>query len=243
MEFNTVTNKWESPYWHPAVTTDAVVFGFDGQRLNVLLIERGIEPFKGMWALPGGFILETDASAEDAVYRELREETNVEDIYLEQFNTFSAIGRDPRERVITIAFFALVVKDHYQVKGGDDSHDAQWFTIGNLPDLAFDHAEIVAEALERLRQRIHFEPIGFKLLPPEFTMPQLQNIYLAILSPEGNDKKLSDRRNFAKKMLNLGYINDTGRTIQGRPNRSPKLYTFDLEAYQKAKKVGMRLEF
>lgn len=243
MVFNKQSKMWESPYWHPAVTTDAVVFGFDGEQLNVLLVERGGEPYKGCWALPGGFITEKDESARAGVYRELHEETNVEDIYLEELQTFSNIGRDPRERVITIAFFALVVKDKYQIKGGDDARNAKWFPIGDLPELAFDHTEIIETALERLRQRIHFEPIGFHLLDKEFTMPQLQNIYIAILNPPEDDNKLRDRRNFPKKMLKLGYIKETGKKVTGNPYRSPKLYTFDENAYAEAKKIGMRLEF
>lgn len=243
MEYNEITKKWESKYWHPAVTTDAVVFGFDGDKLNVLLIERGGEPYKGCWALPGGFIKEDDESAESSVYRELHEETNVEGLYLEELKTFSSKCRDPRERVITIAFFALVVKDNYIIKGGDDAAKAQWFEIDKLPSLAFDHKEIVTEALERLKTRIHFEPIGFHLLAKEFTMPQLQNIYIAILNPSRDDPRIMDRRNFSKKMLKLGYIKETGEKVTGNPYRSPKLYTFDEERYNEVKKQGMRLEF
>ncbi len=243
MKFNEQTHKWESAYWHPAVTTDAVVFGFDGISLNVLLIERGIEPYEGCWALPGGFIQKEDVSAKAAVYRELHEETNVSGIYLEELNSFSDMARDPRERVITIAFFALVVKDHYDILGGDDAKTARWFKIDELPPLAFDHDKIIIMALERLQQRIHFEPIGFHLLKKEFTMPQLQNIYIAILNPEPDDMAVRDRRNFAKKMLKLGYIKDTGKVLSGNPHKSPKIYTFDEEAYKNAKKLGMRLEF
>lgn len=243
MKLNSQTNMWESQYWHPAITTDAVVFGFDGEQLNVLLIKRGLEPFANCWALPGGFIKEEDESATACVYRELHEETNVDDIYLEEFKTFSQKGRDPRERVITIAYFALVVKDKYQIKGGDDAKVAQWFPVNNLPELAFDHKDIIELALDRLRQRIHFEPIGFHLLDKEFTMPQLQNIYIAILNPPADDLKLRDRRNFPKKMLKLGYIKDTGKKVTGNPYRSPRLYTFDEKAYKEAKKIGMRVEF
>ncbi len=164
MKYNEKTKLWESPYWHPAVTTDAVVFGFDGERLNVLLIQRGLEPYKNMWALPGGFMRPDDESAQACASRELREETDVSDIYMEEMQTFSHFNRDPRERVITIAFFALVAKDQYHVRGGDDATKAKWFSIKDLPELAFDHKDIVALALERLRQRIHFEPIGFHLL-------------------------------------------------------------------------------
>ena len=240
MKYNEETKKWESPYWHPAVTTDSVVFGFDGEELNLLLIQRGEDPYAGMWALPGGFMLPDDKTAKDAAYRE---ETNVEGIYMEELQTFSDINRDTRERVITIAFFALVVKDRYVIKGGDDAKMAKWFPVNDLPELAFDHKLIIDTALERLRQRIHFEPIGFHLLDKEFTMPQLQNIYIAILNPPEDDIKLRDRRNFPKKMLKLGYIKYTCKKDTGNPYRSQKLYNFDEEAYATAKKIGMRLEF
>lgn len=243
MKYNETTHMWESSYWHPAVTTDAVVFGFDGEQLNVLLIERGNEPFLNCWALPGGFIKETDKSAEESVYRELHEETNVEGLFLEEFMTFSNAKRDPRERVITIAFFALVVKNKFKIKGGDDAQRAEWFPVDKLPELAFDHNDIVERALDRLRNRIHFEPIGFHLLEKEFTMPQLQSIYIAILDSERKNPKLIDRRNFAKKMLKLGYIKETGEKVTGNPHRSPKLYVFDEKAYKEIKKEGMRLEF
>ena len=243
MKYNKQTKQWESPYWHPAVTTDSVVFGFDGSQLNVLLIQRGLEPYKNSWALPGGFMRPEDRSARDCAYRELHEETDVEDIYMEELQTFSAIDRDPRERVITIAFFALVVKNRYHVKGGDDASNARWFLVKDLPELAFDHKAIIEQALERLRQRIHFEPIGFHLLDKEFTMPQLHSIYIAILDPPEDDTKLRDRRNFQKKMLKLGYIKETGKKVTGNPHRSPMLYTFDEDAYAHAKKIGMRLEF
>ena len=243
MKYNEQTHLWESPYWHPAVTTDAVVFGFDGTRLNILLIERGNEPYLNCWALPGGFIREEDKTAEESVYRELQEETSVEDIYLEEFKTFSEATRDPRERVITIAFFALVIKDRYKIKGGDDAKAAKWFPVDELPPLAFDHDKIIKEALDRLRMRIHFEPIGFHLLDREFTMPQLQNIYISIMDPDRKNQSLLDRRNFAKKMLKLGYIKPTGEKVTGNPYRSPKVYVFDEEAYFKAKQGGMKLDF
>jgi 8-oxo-dGTP diphosphatase len=222
MKYNNETKKWESPYWHPAITTDSVVFGFDGEELNLLLIQRGGEPYAGMWALPGGFLLPTDKNAEEAAYRELHEETNVEGIYMEELGTFSDINRDSRERVITIAFFALVVKDKYVIKGGDDARMAKWFPVKNLPELAFDHQQIIDTGLERIRQRIHFEPIGFHLLGKEFTMPQLQNIYIAILNPPKDDIKLRDRRNFPKKMLKLGYIKETGKKQSPPPQNTGK---------------------
>lgn len=240
-------NKWVSEYWHPAVAVDAVVFGFDPERkqLAVLLVERGKDPYKGAWALPGGFITQNDPSTKDAMLRELKEETNVEGVEPIEFHTFSDAGRDPRERVISIAFYALVnVNDYLKIKGGSDAQNAQWFLIDELPELAFDHKKIIDMALARLQRSIYFEPVGFRLLDKEFTMPQLQSIYLAILRPaEGEEGGLGDRRNFAKKMLSLGYIVPTGKVVVDSRNRPPLLYTFDEEAYKNAKRKGMKLEF
>ena len=261
MEFNEVTGKWESKFWHPALTTDAVVFGFDKEEgsLQVLLIKRGkakhgeIAAFEGYWALPGGFI-KKDEPTDECVYRELFEESSmklfnndkgIKPEFIEQLKTYSARGRDPREFVVTVAYYALVKMDEYVIKGGDDAAEAKWFSVNDLHELnlAFDHAQIIEDAIDRLRERIHFEPIGFNLLDKEFTMPQLQNIYIAIVNPADEDSAIRDRRNFAKKMLKLGYIKETGKKVTGNPYRSPKLYSFDEEAYKKAKKIGMRLEF
>ena len=238
---NRETRKWESKYWHPAVTADAVVFGFDGERLNLLLIERGGEPFKGAWALPGGFIDKDDPSAEAAAYRELYEETGIKDIYLEELKTFSDIGRDPRERVITIAFIALVAKNKYRIKGGDDAKEAKWCPVDNLPRLAFDHGRIIKTALNKLRQKAHNEPIGIYLLNKEFTLSQLQSIYSAILTPSADNNKNLNKRNFANKMLKSGYIIDTGKRLTGHPHNAAKLYSFDEEKYNNAKTTGMQL--
>lgn len=183
-------------YPHPAVTTDCVIFGFDGEKLKILLIQRGIEPYKGKWALPGGF-LKPDESAEIGALRELKEETGLESAYIEQFQTYSEPNRDPRERVITIAYLALVKLQ--EVKGGDDAANARWFAIDSVPQLAFDHDVILRDALAKLRERIHFHPIGYNLLPEKFTMKELQTLYEAILAVR------FDRRNFTKKMLRLEF--------------------------------------
>ncbi len=211
-------------YPHPAVTTDCVVFGFDGKGLNLLLIERGIEPEKGSWALPGGF-LKMDETAEQGALRELHEETSVKDIFIEQIGAFSTVNRDPRERVITIAFMAFVRQDDYDVIGGDDAVRAEWFPISNLPKLAFDHNEIITKALQKLRWQITYEPLAFRLLNHEFTMTQLQTIYEVVLD------KTFDRRNFHKKMLAMGYITPTKQQQQstGRPGT---LFTFDPLRYE-----------
>ena len=174
--------KYHYKYPHPSVTTDCVIFGFDGTRLNVLLIERGNDPYKGCWAFPGGF-LNMDESALEGAKRELYEETGLRDAYIHQFHAFSAPDRDPRERVISIAYFALVRLT--DVKAGDDAAMAQWFPLDEIPPLAFDHDKMLREALKALRRMIHFEPIGVELLPENFTKTQLQSLYEAILGKSG----------------------------------------------------------
>ena len=227
-------NKYCYKYPHPAVTTDCVIFGFDGERLQVLLVERGIEPYKGRWAFPGGF-LKMDETAEAGALRELKEETGLEGAYMEQFHTFSAPERDPRERVITIAYYALVKIQ--EVKGGDDAASARWFPLDEIPSLAFDHDYILRMATQRLREQIHFQPIGFELLPEKFTIKELQLLYEAILGIN------FDRRNFAKKMFHLEILTDLEETIWPTPKREAKLYKFNADKYDELKRKGFRLEF
>jgi len=216
-------------YPHPAITTDSVVFGFDGKTLHVLLIERGGEPYKGSWAIPGGFI-HMDETVEDGAMRELKEETGVDNLYLEQFHVFSAVDRDPRERVITVAFFALVRKSDYHVIGGDDAANAEWFAIDNLPELAFDHREIILMARERLQEKLRTDPLAFKLLDVKFVMSELQNLYEVI-----NDTTY-DRRNFTRKMISTGFLEDCGPSPTPLHNRIPQLYSFKENAYRQEQK-------
>ena len=230
----TVKGTYTYDYPRPAVTTDCVIFGYDGKELKVLLIERGIEPFKGCWAFPGGF-LNMDEDALAGARRELKEETGLEDAFIEQFHTFSEPGRDPRGRVITIAHYALVKIQ--EVEGGDDASQARWFPIGEVPPLALDHDRILRMAMSRLKEKIHFEPVGFELLPDVFTMPQLQNLYEAILEVH------FDRRNFASKMLKLGILEATGDRPAGASSRIPVSYRFNKEKYNELKAKGFRLEF
>ena len=230
----TAKGTYTYDYPRPAVTTDCVIFGYDGKELKVLLIERGIEPFKGCWAFPGGF-LNMDEDALAGARRELKEETGLEDAFIEQFHTFSEPGRDPRGRVITIAHYALVKIQ--EVEGGDDAAQARWFPIGEVPPLAFDHDRILRMAMSRLKEKIHFEPVGFELLPDVFTMPQLQNLYEAILEVH------FDRRNFASKMLKLGILENTGDRPAGASSRIPVSYRFNKEKYNELKAKGFRLEF
>ena len=227
-------NKYCYRYPHPAVTTDCVIFGFDGERLQVLLVERGIEPYKGKWAFPGGF-LKMDETAEEGALRELREETGLERAYILQFHAFSDPHRDPRERVITIAYYALVKIQ--EVHGGDDAASARWFPLSEIPSLAFDHDYILRMATQRLREEIHFQPVGFELLPEKFTLKELQALYEAILGIS------FDRRNFAKKMLHLEILTELDETIWPTPKREAKLYRFNPDKYEELKQKGFRLEF
>jgi len=228
-------NMYCYKYPHPAVTTDCVIFGYDVKDgLSVLLVRRGIEPFKDKWAIPGGF-LRMDEDAETGARRELKEETGFEPRVVEQFGCFSDVDRDPRERVVTIAFFALAPKK--DVRGGDDAAEARWFPIDKVPSLAFDHDMMLRVALKRLKEKICFEPIGFELLPEVFTMPQLQNLYESIL-----DFKF-DRRNFANKMNKLGMLTKVGDRPENAGSRIPVQYSFNPDKYQEMKSKGFRLEF
>ena len=227
-------NTYCYKYPRPAVTTDCVIFGFDQEGLSVLLVERGIEPYRGCWAFPGGF-LQMDEDAETGALRELKEETGFETGTIEQFGTFTDVHRDPRGRVITIAYYALVQKG--EVHGGDDAAAAQWFPIDKVPALAFDHDRILRVALKTLKEKIHFNPIGFELLPDIFTMPQLQYLYESIL-----DVKF-DRRNFANKMLKLGLLVEVDDGVERKGTRNPKNYRFNAEQYHQLKANGFRLEF
>ena len=221
-------------YPHPSVTTDCVIFGFDGTKLSVLLIERGVEPYKDRWALPGGF-LKMNEDADTGAKRELQEETGLEGAYIQQFYTFTAPERDPRERVITIAYYALVRMQ--DVKGGDDAADARWFALDEVPQLAFDHDRILRKAEQALRQQIHFEPVGFELLPEEFTIKELQNLYEAILGVR------FDRRNFYNKMKRLEMLDQMEETVNPSEKKEAFLFRFNKAKYDELKQKGFRLEF
>ena len=188
---------YQYKYEHMAVTTDCVIFTYEDWKLKVLLVRRGGEPYKGQWAFPGGF-LKMDETAEQGALRELREETGLQPSAIGQLGVFSDVHRDPRERVITIAWYALVKPS--EVVGGDDADEAAWFPVDNLPPLAFDHQSIFETAMEQLRRDIHFQPVGFDLLDDEFTIPDLQRLYEAILGVK------FDRRNFQRKLLATGIL-------------------------------------
>ncbi|MCQ2147287.1 MAG: NUDIX hydrolase [Bacteroidales bacterium] len=228
--------KYTYDYPRASITSDCVIFGYDGGKLKILLIQRGIDPFKGMWAFPGGF-LRMDETVEECARRELLEETGLATAYMEQFHTFSTVNRDPRGRVVTIAFFALVKIS--EVKGGDDAAKAAWFDLDALPELAFDHAQILEVAKQKLKERMHFEPVGFELIDEPFKMPDLQNLYEEILGVQ------FDRGNFSKKMLAMDILEETGDRAPDASRRIPKMYRFNKEKYQmmKEKGKGFSVEF
>ena len=231
-------------YPHPAVTADCVVFGYDGKELRVLLIKRGAEKeasvtaYVGEWALPGGFLdVEKDKNITHTAKRELREETGL-NLAVKEFKevgTYSDIKRDPRERVITIAHYALVKLA--EVQADTDADKAEWYSFKDVPSLAFDHDKILRDAFSRLKQDIHFQPVGFDLLPEVFTLPQLQNLYESILEVK------FDRRNFANKMKHYGILSEVEEDTPRHGTRTPVKYRFDKDNYDRLKGSGFQLEF
>ncbi|RFS23527.1 NUDIX hydrolase [Chitinophaga silvatica] len=219
------------------LTVDAVVFGYKPKEgIEVLLIKRTIPPFLHSWALPGGFVLD-DESLEEAVTRELETESGVRINYLEQLYTFGKAGRDPRGRIVSVAYFGLVNPTNFKLAASSDAEDAEWFNIKDLPPLAFDHATIIDVAVQRLRNKFRYEPVGFELLDKKFPIADLEKLYETLL-----DRPI-DRRNFQKKIKHLGILiahNEQQKQVsQGRP---AKLFSFDEARYFKLQKEGMAFE-
>lgn len=204
-------------YPHPAVTTDIVIFTIRQDELKVLLIKRALPPHQGMWALPGGFV-NLDESLEEGARRELQEETGVSDVFLEQLYTFGALDRDPRERVITVAYYALIPSDEIDIQAGTDAEGVSWFGMQELPELAFDHASILDMAHERLRAKLDYSTIAFQFMPRNFTISELQHVYEVIL------REPVDKRNFRKRILRLDLIAETGKEKRDVAHRPAKLY-------------------
>ena len=220
---------------HIRLAVDAVVFGYAEQQLKLLLIRRNIPPFEGEWALPGGQV-QPDESLETAVERELREETGIAIYYLEQLYTFGAPDRDPRNRVVSVAYFALVNPSQFELTAATDAADARWFPCHQLPSLAFDHARIVAYALQRLRAKLTYEPIGLNLLDRDFLFSDLEKLYESILG------RAIDRRNFRKKFLSFGILTETNIRHSGQKGRPGTLFRFDVEQYQSLREKGFLFE-
>ena len=211
----------------PSVTVDMILFAFQNDELTVLLIRRTHDPFAGKWALPGGFVGEEE-DLYDAALRELKEETNVSNVYLEQLYTFGEPYRDPRAHVITVAYFALLSADEaaqQMIHSGSDAGEARWWSIYSLPELAFDHDRILEYALQRLRWKLEWTALGFLLLPKEFTLSELQKVYETVLSEP------LDKRNFRRKILSAGVLEETGN-IRAGDHRPAKLYRFSSEAVE-----------
>ncbi len=204
-------------YPHPAVTVDIVIFTLRDEELKLLLIKRAGKPFKGKWALPGGFV-QLDESLEDAARRELQEETGVCGVFLEQLYTYGSPDRDPRERVITVAYYALIPSDRIEIRAASDAEAVGWFAMDELPKLAFDHDEILTMAHERLVAKLDYSTLAFQFMPGEFTLTQLQQVYQTILQQE------IDKRNFRKWILALECIEETGSVRRDGPHRPAKLY-------------------
>lgn len=222
---------------HIKVAVDAVVFGYTSREgLSVLLIKRNIDPFKNTWALPGGLVGDGE-SLEEAVERELQEETGVTINYLEQLYSFGKPGRDPRNRVISITYYGLVKPDAFEIKANTDAGDVNWFNIKKLPKLAFDHAEIIQVAHNRLKSKILYEPLGFELLDEKFPFSELEKLYMAVL-----DRPI-DRRNFKKKISKFGFLEETKekQSLEGA-GRPGYLYQFNETKYFQLKKKGINFE-
>lgn len=228
MTRNIPENYDPSVYDRPSVTVDVVIFSLVEEDLQVLLIKRKHAPFAGMWAIPGGFVRMAESLAAAAA-RELAEETAVTNVYMEQLYTFGAPQRDPRTRVITVAYFALVPHDAIHHRPGDDAAETAWFSVFNLPELAFDHREILDYALTRLRYKLEYTAVGFQLLPDEFTLSELQRAYEIIL------RESLDKRNFRRKILAADILEETGNKRKTGEGRPAKLYRYREDAIAEVK--------
>lgn len=218
------------------IAVDAIVFGYSQNSLNILLIKQKFGELKNQWALVGGFV-KNDETLTDAVNRELKEEAGIKVNYLEQLYTFGDnINRDPRFRVVSVAYFALVNSTKLILTADTDAEDAKWFPINDLPKLAFDHNEILKTAHKRLQSKLTYQPIGFDLLPKEFLFSDLENLYCTILEKE------IDRRNFRKKILSFGIVEETENFSPKKSGRPAKLFKFSKLKYNKLFNDGFLFE-
>lgn len=206
------------------VAVDCIIFGFDGAQLKALLVKRRFKPEKGKWSLIGGF-LHKDEDADDAATRVLQELTGMSDIYMEQLSTFSDVSRDAAQRVVTIAYFALInVADCKESL--EAQHEAKWFPLSEIPPMIFDHRSMLLKAKEQLRLKVAYDPIGFELLPEKFTLPQLQSLFEAIYEAP------IDRRNFTKKMRSLGVLRKLAEKEKQSSKKGAFYYILDSQKYR-----------
>lgn len=218
------------------VAVDAVIFGYDPEEgISVLLITRKYEPFKKCWALPGGLVHQEE-SLEVAIKREIKEETGIDVSYLEQLYTFGKPDRDPRNRVVSVAYYGLVRPKDFQLSAQTDAEDVAWFNIKKLPRLAFDHKHIMDTAVKRLRGKIAYEPIGFELLDKKFPFSDLEKFYQTLLDHE------LDRRNFKKKIMAYGFLEELKESLQRSAGRPAKLYQFNKKKYFELKENGYNFD-
>lgn len=219
-----------------AITIDCVIFGFDEGSLEVLLVEHGEGISKGKWGLPGGWIYKKE-STDNAAHRLLNELTGLDNIYLEQLKAFGDPDRFPLRRVITIGYYALVKREDYNIKAGFTASDAKWYKINTIPDLIYDHNEILSYSLQHLRNRVRQAPLGFNLLPEKFTLLQLMHLYEEILGIE------MDKSNFRRKILHMKLLVALDEKQQDVSHRAAKLYQFDPTIYKKLTEKGFNFEF
>jgi 8-oxo-dGTP diphosphatase len=226
--------KFSYEFERPGLTVDCVIFGLDldEEALRVMLVERDLEPFRGVWAIPGGFVRRGE-TLEEAAARELREETGITEVFLEQLYTFGDPARDPRGWVVSVAYYALVSPEKHHVRAATDARQARWFPVDALPRLAFDHAEILKTALGRVRGKLTYAPIGFELLPRKFTVKQLQKLYEIVLGTT------LDNRNFRKKIFGMDVLRELNEMQKGVPHRAARLYEFDERKYRRLVKRGL----
>ena len=217
------------------LSVDAVVFGYEAQTISVLLIKRKYEPYKGQWAIPGGFVL-NDESLEEAIERELKEETGIKINYLEQLYTFGNPKRDPRNRVVSVAYFGLIKPSAFKIFASTDAEEVQWFKIDELPKLSFDHKEILNMAITRLQGKITYEPIGFELLDTKFPFSDLEKLYTTLLG------RTIDRRNFRKKLLSLNVLDELDEKVSKGSGRPANLFQFNKKRYFELKTKGIIFE-
>jgi 8-oxo-dGTP diphosphatase len=222
-------------FFHAAFSVDNVVFGFDESDLKVLLIYRGAEPFKGKWALPGDLVYLKE-NLEIAAQRVLYDLTGLDNIFMQQFHTFGNVSRHPFGRVITVAYYALIKIGDYDINASSWAEQAKWFSVNDLPDLAFDHDEILEFAKQSFMEKARRQPIGFELLPKQFTLTQIQHLFEAILESK------FDTRNFRKKILSMNLLIDTKELEKGKANRPAALYKFDLKKYEKLQSSGFTFD-
>lgn len=214
-------------FFKSAFSVDNVIFGFDGGDLKILLIQRGAAPYKGKWALPGDLVYPNE-DLDTAAERVLEQLTGLRGVYLEQVKAFGAVDRHPLGRVITIAYFSLIKISDYAVTPASFAQSAKWHSVSEVGELAFDHNEILESCLKRLKRKVRMAPIGFELLPPKFTLTELQQLYESILAPP----KGIDKRNFRKKILSTNLLHDLNQVQEGVAHRPAKLYQFDRDKYE-----------